>query len=267
MSTSKTSSTDDTANSNPASHKPASSLQPKPAPTSSSTTEKLKCEHKKFASKSKAVYMNIQGLLPCKNYSKIVYSRRKLDYLNEYVLKENIKMIFLTETHLNPDIEDDEVQIANFKIFRSDRTKRKCGGVCIYVHNDINMPKTDIFTFSNSTCETVIIFIEELELHAICSYRPPDSTSEKFKMCLKEINLYLEKVPSSHSIILAGDMNFPFVKWSEIEESVIHLMKSGATKDEQCQFEALTNLTDDYLLQQVISEPTRKDNFFRLNLH
>ena len=64
--------------------------------------------------------MNIQGLLPCKNYSKKVYSRRKLDYLNEYVLKENIKMIFLTETHLNPDIEDDEVQIPNFKLFRSD---------------------------------------------------------------------------------------------------------------------------------------------------
>ena len=68
----------------------------------------------------------------------------------------------------------------------------------------------------------------------------------------------------SESTILAGDLNFPFIEWDEEGDSVIFQKRSGSTKDEQTQFENLLNLTDNHLLEQTISEPTRNDNILDL---
>lgn len=214
--------------------------------------------------KTKSVYMNIQGLLPLKNKQKKTFSRRKLDYLSDYVLRENVKIIFLTETHLDPDISDEEVQIPNFKIYRSDRKQRKCGGAAIYVHEELNVSNTEFPVYSNGTCESVIIYIEEIKLHAVCIYRPPDTTSEKFNPCLTEINRYLVTVPATENIIFAGDLNFPYIDWNEEDDSVIYQKRSGGTKDEQSQFDSLINITDNHLLLQTITEPTRNNNVLDL---
>ena len=180
------------------------------------------------------------------------------------MLRENVKLIFVTETHLNPDILDEEVQIPNFKLYRSDRKKRRCGGVAIYVHDDLNMPNAEYPNYSNETCESLIVYIEELKLHAVCIYRPPNTTSEKLNPCLNEINKYLQNIPSTENIILAGDLNFPFIEWNEEGDTVIYHKKSGSTKDEQTQFKSLLNLTDNHLLEQIIAEPTRNNNILDL---
>ena len=68
----------------------------------------------------------------------------------------------------------------------------------------------------------------------------------------------------SESTILAGDLNFPFIEWDEEGDSVIFQKRSGSTKDEQTQFKNLLNLTDNHLLEQTISEPSRNDNILDL---
>ena len=86
-------------------------------------------------------------------------SQRKLSYLKERVKEENVKILLMTETHLNPNIMDEEIQIPKFSVFRTDRIKRKCGGVLILVENSLSVLSSNIKHFSNSVCELLIINI------------------------------------------------------------------------------------------------------------
>ena len=172
--------------------------------------------------------------------------------------------MFVTETHLIIEVLDEEINIENFNVFRSDRTERKCGGAAIIIHESLLINESKIHRFSSSCCEMIIIHIEELDLHTICIYRPPDSTSDKFIPCLEELDKYLETVHMSDNILIMGDMNFPFLGWNEVNGSVIHKFNSGGTRDEQSQAQALLNLSDRYFLNQVIKEPTRINNIIDL---
>ena len=82
----------------------------------------------------------------------------------------------MTETHLTPDVLDEEITIPNFNVFRTDRINRKCGGVCILIHENLRVEKSKSVHYSNSVCEMLIIHIEQMNLHIICVYRPPDTT-------------------------------------------------------------------------------------------
>ena len=93
--------------------------------------------------------------------------------LEEIVIAEEkfTPFIVLTETHFNEEINDAEIQIKNFNIFRADRTERKCGGTAIYLHNTI--AADNIERYSDSVCESLMIFNKTLELAIISIYRPP----------------------------------------------------------------------------------------------
>lgn len=198
------------------------------------------------------LYMNIEGLITAEN------NKRKLNYLSECSEEENIQLIILNESHLNPNIIDEEINIPNFTVHRSDRSQRKCGGVAIYLKEP--MKAENIIKFTNSTCELLMCYVSELDVHLICVYRPPKTPNEKLNQCLSEIRKYLQKVPPSQNILFIGDLNFPFLKWSETNDTVIHKVVSGATCDDQAQAESLIDLTDQYFLNQVISDPTRLNN-------
>ena len=200
-------------------------------------------------------YYNIEGLIKAEN------NKRKIDFLSEKCKDENLKIVICVESHLNPDILDEEIMIEDFNIYRSDRkAPRKCGGVAVFTHRSIQISESKIQRFSNSTCELLMLEAEDLNLHIVSIYRPPDTTSEKFNPCINEIEKYLHKISPSDNILLIGDLNFPFLKWKNIEGSVIHNMISGATRDEQNQAHSLLNLTDAFFLTQVVDEPTRKNN-------
>ena len=64
--------------------------------------------------------MNIQGLNPKSNQSKI-------PYLQDLANDSNAPFICITESHLHEDILDAELQIKNYTLFRSDRKGRTHG--------------------------------------------------------------------------------------------------------------------------------------------
>ena len=113
-------------------------------------------------------------------------------------------------------------------------------------------------------CELLIIQIETLNLHILCIYRPPDTTSVEFQPCLNKINSYLDSIPTAANTLLIGDLNFPHLKWSEVENTVIHNLLSGSTRDQQKQVNALLELTDSFLMTQLVTEPTRGNNVLDL---
>ena len=166
----------------------------------------------------------------------------------------------MTETHLTPDVLDEEITIPNFNVFRTDRINRKCGGVCILIHENLRVEKSKSVHYSNSVCEMLIIHIEQMNLHIICVYRPPDTTKDEFTPCIDKIESYLCNLPSTDNIMILGDFNFPFLSWIEAEDSVIYHIKSGAKTDEKLQAEKLLNLTNKYFMNQIITQPTRNTN-------
>ena len=58
--------------------------------------------------------------------------------------------IGLTKTWLTEDIEDPEIQIEDYTVFRADRKHRARGGVAFYIKSDL-MYKS-VFSFSNGVC-------------------------------------------------------------------------------------------------------------------
>ena len=84
------------------------------------------------------------------------YDRTKVLSLGRYAEIYNSIVIALTETHLSEDIEDNEIDIKGWSLFRSDRKSRKCGGTILYVKEGI--PVTEESGFSNSYCEIIATF-------------------------------------------------------------------------------------------------------------
>ena len=133
------------------------------------------------------------------------------------IKSENLFMICLTESHLNPMISNSEIQIKDWDIIRSDRIGRLGGGVICYLRKDLT--PTYIKSFCNKFCEFTAIYIPEVNLACITIYRPPKCPLNKFKEAVSLIYEWLNKLESDNinpKIILNGDLNMPFMNdWNE----------------------------------------------------
>ena len=81
-----------------------------------------------------------------------------------------VKIICVTETMFDKDIEMPEIKIPNFTPFRKDRDNGKeGGGSCIYVHESIRARELESFVCSDS----VAIFVEAdpYPFILVCVYR------------------------------------------------------------------------------------------------
>ena len=95
-------------------------------------------------------------------------------------------------------------------------------------------------------------------------YRPSDTKSHEFNPILSEIQSILQNLEKPEpTIILRGDLNFPFVKWKRLQDNSCsweYKPHTNATADEKQQFEKLYEICSNYFMLQMIEEPTRKEN-------
>ena len=112
--------------------------------------------------------MDIDGLLK-KNHQ----DKSKINYIRD-LCNKNTLCISLCETFLNMHILDAEIKMEDFTVYRADRTIRIRGGVCFCVSNLFTCK--ELLSYSNSTCEVLIIEIALTELHTIFMniYQPPN---------------------------------------------------------------------------------------------
>ena len=179
-----------------------------------------------------------------------IYNQKyKTKYIDEQTIDEDhfVPFIVLTETHLFKDIYDAEVQIKHYNLYRADRIKRKCGGTAIYIHESIAIDNID--TFSDSVCESVMLYNKTLNLVIISAYRPPKGENnlhihKSFSNLLSTIETFLSKLKNPDVIIL-GDFNLPSIDWkSETIES--------SKSDKKCA-EIMLQFIDKQLLTQHVS--------------
>ena len=88
-----------------------------------------------------------------------MYNRTKLSYVKDMAMEGNSAFIAMTETHLSENVENAEVNIPGYMIYRADRASpRSHGGCMVYVRNDL---ATQLVTsHSNGFCETLIVKIK-----------------------------------------------------------------------------------------------------------
>ena len=167
-------------------------------------------------------------------------------------------VIAITETHLSPCTLDSEVHIEGFTIYRRDRINRSHGGVAIYIRNDVVVEST--YDFSNGVCEYLglkTIIASKVTLLSLI-YRPPDAKTPEFLEIISFIREHvpIDEAPLKDHIIL-GDFNFPGL-FTPSADIPISNPPSGP------QQAALTLLTNDLLMSQVVCDPTRNGNILDL---
>ena len=85
----------------------------------------------------------------------------KVPYIAELASESNYTFIALTESHLTPDIRDEEVNIENYTLYRTDRINRSHGGVVLYVRDDIAASVEVLLSLSDGMNEVLVIEIKK----------------------------------------------------------------------------------------------------------
>ena len=171
--------------------------------------------------------------------------------------KSRSNLLIVTESHLNNNILDAEIQMEGYDLIRGDRKERSHGGVAIYTSS--NIISETLLTFSNTVCELVIMKLPQINHILVTIYRPPDTNCTEFREMINTLLTTLRVLDSPlPDISIFGDFNFPNVKWPEGE------ILPGNTRDEQNQINPLSQLCEEFYLEQKILHPTREKNILDL---
>ena len=160
--------------------------------------------------------------------------------LEVIVKKFGYKIIAVTESWTTPEINDCELSLEGFVLFRKDRNEikhGKGGGALLYVSNDIKCVAID--KLNHLKCESLWVELQEhtgasLTL-AVC-YRSQSAAYSEIREMFAAIGQ-----ASKGRCLIVGDFNYPtkVINWDVLE---------GNNKDEE---EFLDVLQDNFLLQHV----------------
>ena len=168
--------------------------------------------------------------------------------------------VVLSETWLTDDVCDAELSIKDYIIYRSDRSERTRGGVCVYVHQ--TLVSNLVGKFDNHYVESLTVSIADINTIIVGVYRPPGTRHDLWKEALDSIDQDItglqDKSTKFSNIIALGDFNFRNIDWSNRYVDEI----SSLSKSEK----SLSDFMDDHFLVQTLKEPTRQGNILDLVL-
>ncbi len=185
----------------------------------------------------KCVYFNARSVV------------NKLDELELLILKEQPDIVGITETWLNENICDNELNFEGYTLLRTDRNdpvKKRGGGIAMYIKSCLNpVVRLDLrcemfseISFCSINCggdKTTI---------GIC-YRAPDSQQAHDQMLYQILNGL-----GNETFILMGDYNYAELNWSM------------PNKLDRCH--EFVKCLDNNFLFQVVDKPTRNTNYLDL---
>ena len=165
------------------------------------------------------IHCNCLGLL---GSSHIKYGTRghhnKLDKVREILTSSNPPSVFcITETKLGLSIDDKEIYVENYTIYKADRN-RQGEGVAIYCHNKLQ-PKQVIFPDLKSI-EFVCVKISVAcgcQVIINCIYRPPNSPRAWLDSFYGPTNNIL---CNSTACIILGDFNEDLLRSSQFADEL-----------------------------------------------
>lgn len=133
-----------------------------------------------------------------------------------YLTKEKPDIVGITETWAHEDVQDSEISVNGYTLFRKDRVvgdKVRGGGVALYFKNEFNVTiREDLTEVEFPECIWCNIeFGGEITLVGVC-YRPPANN----KISDEAMYKLLTKA-SRETVLIMGDFNFPELEWERPE--------------------------------------------------
>ena len=99
----------------------------------------------------------------------------KLDEMHSILcVKEHYDIICVSETWLDDTINDDDVELPGYQVFRKDQS-RYGGGVTIYVHDSVPVKYLNAFNIAGTELVCIEIKHKSKSFLVSCWYRPPGS--------------------------------------------------------------------------------------------
>nr|VZI16801.1 unnamed protein product [Spirometra erinaceieuropaei] len=168
----------------------------------------------------------------------------KLDELRILTHDLHPDVISITETCLSEQIDDRELMLPGFQLFRKDRQNRRGGGIVTFVKNGLYVSeKTAQLTCSTEALWLTIRAPGYQSLDILTVYRPPRNDPDADAQLLEELRLFSTR-PTT---LILGDFNAPHINWSSASADC-----SEAAFDQQ-----LLRTSDNLLLTQHVMFPTR----------
>jgi exonuclease III len=170
----------------------------------------------------KAAHVNARSLVP------------KLEDIKHFLTEANIDILAVSETWLNSNISNSDIDINGFNLVRRDRDGRG-GGVCILVNNSIRYCPVN----TSPVIEQVWITIklQKLTIAVGAIYRPP---TINYKLFCDELETTYTLLSSTHDkIICFGDLNIDLLLSSRPDVAYLNSMLNSVG------------------IKQLIAEPTR----------
>ncbi|MES9880231.1 MAG: reverse transcriptase domain-containing protein [Sedimenticola sp.] len=181
-------------------------------------------------------YTNAQSIL-----NKVSEFSATIDSLKPYI-------IGITESWLKPDINDAEVKLNGYEMFRCDREATNGGGSLLYINNKFSSSPCEGMNsvgFEDSIWRTVNVNSKVNILVGVV-YRSPSSSAQNDSELLRLLQQTKSCQNVSHVLIM-GDFNLPQIKWQE-------LYVDGSDNSFASKFYDVTN---DLFLIQHVQENTR----------
>ena len=157
-----------------------------------------------------------------------------MDEVKVLFIDNNPDIFAVTETFLDPNVADFEIDINGYIVYRHDRN-RHGGGVALYIKSSI---PHNIIKITNSNIETIWVEVKMEKTYAIgCLYRPPSSPTQYQDNILNELEIINQKYPN---FIILGDFNY------DCSTSNLHNIPIQVTEIE-----------DTNHCKQIVTSPTR----------
>ena len=183
--------------------------------------------------------------------------------LKEFSLNANSSVydiIIITETWLFDEISNEELQLSNYNIYRTDRDlkrtmKSRGGGVMVAVNKSLNSSEV----YLGTSVESVYVKVNTGDLNLIVGgvYIPPASDLNTYNTHCSELETIYSQF-SDFSFIIAGDYNLAHLVW---ENNKVNLDLLGNSKD----YYDVINATYSFLnLLQVNEIPNNRNVFLDL---
>jgi len=176
----------------------------------------------------------------------------KLHQLQHVLNTENLDLLICSETWFKPYTPDSVIVAdTNYSVFRKDRLLTTAGGACIFIKNDsvkavrVAIPET----FKDLEVVAIDIVNSSIPTRIIACYRPPSSDTDS--VAISHIKLLINCLESlcdiDATVVIAGDLNLPWVDWS----NPVFISDNGRCSTKFTEFINLFAFT------QYVKEPTR----------
>ena len=144
----------------------------------------------------------------------------KLPELHKVLYSHNYDCIFITESWLRAEYPDGMIDPQHhYTVYRSDRRRRRAGGVCVLIANQLRCQETiipDSDGFEEDSIELLIfdIFFRRHKYRFMLIYRQPKDDQLHNNAAAKLCEIIGRHVSRIGPTFITGDLNCPNVDWT-----------------------------------------------------